>query len=131
MFFVDALSDRFILTCYRFPLHPWKELKIFPDFSDSGEKLTNEDTFSFFKAANQNNLKHLCKDTFCFLVSLSRSDHIDQSQKLQTEEKMNECSVFSTVFCDFTLMISCFFFFLFVIVIFVMAADRLLIIICL
>lgn len=31
---------------------------------------------------------------FCFLLSLSRTDHIDQSWKLQTEKKMNECSVF-------------------------------------
>lgn len=33
----------------------------------------------------------------CFLRSLSRTDHIDQSWKVQTEKKMNECSVFHCV----------------------------------
>lgn len=60
-----------------------------------------------------------------FLPSLSRADHIDQSWKLQTDKRWMS-AVFSTVFCDYTLMISWIFFCY--CTFFVMAADRLLII---
>lgn len=42
----------------------------------------------------------------CFLLSLSHTDHIDRSWKLQTGKKRSMSAVFSTVFWDYTLMIS-------------------------
>lgn len=113
-------SSETLLTCYRHQLsgccmyianacilfsilswhqHKWlKILTFFFSLTPVG-KLTNKETF-FFQGCQSEWLEiQLWKVTSfcCFLRSLSRTDHIDQSWKVQTEKKMNECSVFHCV----------------------------------
>lgn len=89
--------------------HRWKWLKFWVFFicifwlrwGDWNMKI-----FFFFQGCQSERLEiNLWKSYSCFLLSLSRADHIDQSWKLQTEKKMNECSVFHCVLWLHTLII--------------------------
>lgn len=89
------------ISCIQF-FHYWKWLIFFNCF-DSGEEV---DIWRkhFSRLPIRTIVNPVVKSTVVFSSTLSRADHIDQSRKLQTEKKMNEC--FPTVVCDYTLMIS-------------------------
>lgn len=120
MYIANACIQFSTMTC-----HPWKWLKILIYYTLTPVgKLTREGTC--FQDCQSEWLDiQLWKVTFCFLLSLSCTDHIDQSWKLQTEKKLNECSVFH---CVLWLHTNNFLGFFCYCNSFVMAADRLLII---
>lgn len=93
-------------VCKSHFLHPvfhyWKWLIFFNCF-DSGEEVDIWRKL-FSRLPIRTIVNPVVKSTVVFSSTLSRADHIDQSRKLQTEKKMNEC--FPTVVCDYTLMIS-------------------------